>query len=312
MKFNIFPQRQETYNCYDNNIISIICQCYDKDISIYFLDDFGFKHDEFNMYNKYKVATSSDYGKMLLNEYLGIQLNYMSKDNISYTEFKTDVNYNIKTIGLVGIIADSYDCPWNEKYYQTIHMSHAVMITDSDKEECTCFDAYFSVKSQKVSMMYLYSIMHEMIFFKIRESNVDYKSIREMIRKKLVEEKQDRKSRILSYAKMLGSQNVEELYRETQGDINASSLVFSVSEIWKSRHNFRFALECNQIPLDIDNEVIDKLDKLCKKWELVKNLIIMGIYRRNKNYFKRLMIVLSDIANEEDAIIDCLCCQKLG
>lgn len=309
MIFNVFPQKNLGYNCYDNNIITVACDCFKRDLSIYLLDNFGFEYDKTNVYSRYKIATCSNYGRVLLNDFLGFQLNYLKKETLDCNQYLKELSKNIREVGIVGIILDSFDCPWNKKYYHSIHMEHAIMITDIDDdcEKVTCFDGFFTLEPQIILASDIFQWMWTMIYFEVRESYMDYKNIGNIFYNMMKKDSNNRANNILKYADIINGQDIIKESEELNGDINTSDLIFAISDIVKSRYNFRYALGTNREALTISDSIIDTIEVLCKKWELMKNYVIMGIYRKNVKYLDSSVDVLKDIAIMEEEIINNIC-----
>lgn len=310
MKFDIELHKHETYNCFDENIISLVCQCYKKDIGIYFLDDFGFcksKRAVFNLNDPFKISTSCGISDLLLEKYLQIRIEYFRKDRFSYREFRDLLFEEIEKRGLLGISLDSYYCPWNKKYFGVIHMHHYTMIIHADGDMCVCVDPYFSLEQNAIPTRNLYDIVDSLLMFDIGEQNIDYKTVGQIYRKEMINQKATRKEEIAGFAKLLMEQDSEELYHSVGGDINTCGLVFLINSIRKSRCNYRDSLIKYGNNMGFDSAVVDKVLNLCKKWELVQGLCVMAIYKKKNKYLAAASNALFDIAESEEEVIECIC-----
>lgn len=303
--FDIPFKRHETFNCFDENIVSIICQCYQRESAIYFLNDFGFVREvKTGENNPFRVYTSCEMRDKLLNDFLGIELKIINKEGINYAQFCKMLQQEMEGKGLLGISMDVYQCPWNIKSFGIIHMQHYAMIIDADGEKCICIDPYFDSYRHVLPIRKLYDIVGSVVSFDIGEQYIDYDAIKEMHLVELMKCRSRRKEDIINYAQLILEQNIDVLYRNTKGDINFSGLVFAINTILEARCNYRNALDAYGKELGIDNKVNKDLALLCKKWEKVKNLCIMAIYKNKDNYLKFATEDLYNLADEEERIID--------
>ena len=308
MKFEIELQKHETYNCFDENIVSIICQCYRKDIGIYFLNDFGFsKSATYDINNKFKISTSCGMSKTLLENFLKIRIEYFRKESFSCDGFRDLLLREIKNKGLFGISLDAYYCPWNKSYFGVVHMQHYSMIIHADEDRCVCVDPYFNLEQQVISVRGLYDIIEGMLIFNIGEQKIDYTMVGQLCRRELINQKSKRKKEISKFAELISSQNVEEIHQSVNGDINACGLVFSINSIHKARCNYRDSLYLYGNKIGFDSDIAEKISVLCQKLEKVQGLCIMAIYRKKDKCLSVAFDALYDSAEKEEEIIDCIC-----
>lgn len=308
MKFEIELKKHETYNCFDENIVSIICQCYKKDIGIYFLNDFGFnKSVSCDINDQFKISTSCGISKVLLENFLKIWIENFRKERFSCDEFRDLLLREIKNKGLFGISLDAYYCPWNINYFGVVHMQHYSMIIHADEDKCVCVDPYFNLEQHVISVQKLYDIIEGVLIIDIDEQKIDYTMIGQICRRELLNQRSKRKEEIVKFAELISSQNVEEMYRSVNGDINASGLVFSINSIRKARCNYRDSLCLYGNKIGFDADIFEKISVLCKKWEKVQGLCIMAIYKKKDKCLSAVSDALYDIAEEEEEIIDCIC-----
>lgn len=305
MLYDIKVQRHETYNCFDENVISIICQCYKKEMDIYFLNDFGFSvSSSICNENQFKISTSCDIGERILSEHLGIKLKIVSKEDLSYSDFCDLLQRELETKGLIGISLDSYSCPWNKKYFRIIHMDHYSMIIHEDKGKCVCVDPYFDLEQHVLDNQELCDVVESFVLIEIGEQHINYDAIREIHREALLKQKGKRKEEIVNYAQSILALDSDEMNRIIDGDINASGLVFALNNMRNARCNYRKALQIYGNQLGIGDEIDKEMSVLCRKWEKVKSLCIMAIYKKKNKYLEAAAKVLCDIAYDEEKIID--------
>lgn len=310
MKFDINLQKHKTYNCFDENIISLICQCHNKEIGIYFLNDFGFYKTQNSLYDtekQLKISTSCGMNDLLLEKFLQIKIDYVTIDRLSYHEFREKLMEQIEKRGLLGIKLDSYYCPWNIKYFGAIHMEHYSMIIHIYGNLCVCVDPYFSLEHNIISIQKLYDIVDGILMFDIGKHNIDYINMGRCYRKEMANQKATRKEEITAFSKFLMERDSKKLYQSAGGDINICGLVFLINSIHNSRCNYLDSIIKYGSDMELDSTIVDKVSILCKKWELVQGLCIMAIYKKKNTYLAAASNALFDIAESEEEVIECIC-----
>ncbi len=308
MNLSISYQKHDTYNCYDENIVSILCHSYKRDIDLYFLNDFGFKSDDSSVGNDpFTISTNCGISMLLMDEYMGIKIKRVRKEEFNYLEFKNILIKEIHNIGFLGVSLDAYDCPWNKKYYRIIHMNHYSMITEVDEDRCICQDPYFGVNQYMLPSKELYEIIDSILVFSIHKKKNEYKTIGSICKNALLAQRDIRMFEIKKFAQNMLEQDVDVLYESVNGDIGINPMVFSVNGIYKARCNFRDSIiQYNEI-LGISSAIQEKLNILCKKWERVQSLCIMAIYKKSSKYLTMSSNLLYEIAKDEKNIIDDFC-----
>lgn len=297
----------KTYDCYHNNIISIIHYYYLQDYNPIFWTGFDFEYQNNKTKMKYDDLYIQGCNKLtnsILNDFCGI--NICKQYNYKYDEYKEIIYNNIISHEPTGICIDSYYLPWN-KYYKKVKRLHYILVCAMENSQnIVCYDGYLCKEYQTIPLEYIYTNMkYFLLYEKISKKEYKLSECLQYFKNVILKNNPNKTNELLSISYDLCNSNIDNYNEYDNNDIEMSSFLFQISSLYWNRCNFSDSLSYFKRMYDFDLQaMLYKTKQNCEDWHKVKMLITKAIFLKNSNFMKRAGDLIERIAYDETIITE--------
>lgn len=293
-------RRYNTLNCIENCIANI-CDSYKVEFTPLFLYSWDFCYDEREATIGERIRLHDqglnivDY-IVLSQMYLGIDIREIPLQKV----FSID---NLEEDEIYLINLDSFNCFWNEAY-RKYHYSHFYLMERISNKirEVDSFSSYDVLSSDSNS--HLNCI--EKGYICLMQTDYESEKIRRLqcIKERLLEFLSDNYYRgiydqIREFARDIGRvKTIDELTPQASDLIN-TQILRRLSYIANSRYNIILLLQ----KLQFNQAVIDQMNLIYEKWEIIKNYSIKMLISKKVYKITLIRDLIMDVADHEDRLV---------
>jgi len=294
------------YNCFECNIIIPIIDILNENIAPYFYSHFYLKFVGEDNIDLFHLSIGCDYQRNVLREFYGIIIEESLCFNIKPQEFIKELRKMAKQ-GYVGVMLDSFDCPWNKHYFHKIHREHYFLIDAKVQDGyIKCYDGFFSSKVEKISVEYLCRILHSVFVLKRR---IISKRMEPVIWAEIgISYAFNCKNDFGLFISALENINLERELEKSCNDIVKSDLVYNLAKIEHARKCYVAAMyiSVEYELFAIPEQILKKLQEDVFLWEQAKGRAIQGLLTKRKESINICINILKKLLFLEEEVIKTL------
>lgn len=273
MQITIEPKKYNTYDCYQNNIISVLGNYFKIDYRPFFWSGFDFRFLIDRSKEYINLTGYNTYQDQILSEQCGVKIKCINKTSLQ--QFKQIILKELQDSKPIGFRLNGSDLRWSNN--RNIDYHYILIIGIDLLNSCLyCCDGFLSDEIQKVDIIYIYEKVEYMLTFCISEC---YEKSFILSREKFIEcldHNNKRKNDDVLYF----IDSVDELFEKMKGtDPNNNPIIFQLSRVCWSRYNFLKSLEYFYDNFGFKNSeyVIKYSNYAIESWMKLKNLFIKAI-----------------------------------